>query len=224
VLRIIGPCVYCPRALLMPTQRLARRSPCRCTRRASKPAEFSMHILRPSSKTGGSFQTAKLSSRCDGYHGQDRSRHIPGCKTKDGEYVSNGEKAVAAPQWMYNVIAAAKTRSNASRAEGFDDPVAVEMFKQMLDATPYTGGPAGLDNRSDDQNGWFNHMAAVHDASGGDNGEYRDLYIEWCLNDPNGKDTWTAETNIPRWDSLEPLEPFPLASPARFSRSLQEPG
>jgi hypothetical protein len=127
---------------------------------------------------------------------------IPGCNTKDGEYVSNGKSAVAAKQWMYDVINAAKTRSNASRAEGFDDPVPLDMFKQMLDATPYTGGPEGLDNRSDDQNGWFNHMAAVHEASGGDNGEYRDLYIEWCLNDPNGKETWTAESIIPRWDSL----------------------
>src|ERR1700722_17532288 len=35
---------------------------------------------------------------------------LPGCKTKDGEYVSNGAPAVACPQWIYDTIGRAKVR------------------------------------------------------------------------------------------------------------------
>jgi hypothetical protein len=127
---------------------------------------------------------------------------LPGCALEDGgKYVSNGVEAVAAEPWMYSVIAAAKSKSSATRAEGFEDPIDVALFKQMLDATPYRGGPTGLDDRNS-QEGWFNFMAAVHEASGGDNGEYRDLFIEWSLNDPETQESWTAETITPRWESL----------------------
>src|ERR1700738_567815 len=44
----------------------ATLAPCRCTPRASKPVEFSMHIPRPSSKIGGNFQMVRLNSRCGG--------------------------------------------------------------------------------------------------------------------------------------------------------------
>jgi hypothetical protein len=43
-----------------------KHSPCRCTPRASRPVEFSMHIPRPSSKIGGNFKMVRLSSRCGG--------------------------------------------------------------------------------------------------------------------------------------------------------------
>jgi hypothetical protein len=87
------------------------------------------------------------------------------------------------------------------RAEGAGDAVPLDVFKRMLAASPHTGGPAGLDDRHG-HNGWLQFAMAVHEAARGDCADYLDAFIEWCHNDPNAKDEWTAESIQARWESF----------------------
>jgi hypothetical protein len=70
----------------------------------------------------------------------------------------------------------------------------------MLRATPHVGGPDGLNDRHNYQ-GWSDFSMAVHEAAGGDEGEYLDMYIDWCLRDPEAQQGWTAEQIIRHWQS-----------------------
>jgi len=89
------------------------------------------------------------------------------------------------------------------RREGSGDPIPINVFEAMLKATPYRGGPEGLDDRND-YDGWLNFTMAVHEAARGDTVEYLDAYLEWCRNDPEGKDTWTDEKIQAHWESFDP--------------------
>jgi hypothetical protein len=89
-----------------------------------------------------------------------------------------------------------------ARAEGGADAVPLNIFKKMLRATPYTGGPDGLDDRHG-QDGWLTFAMAVHEAARGDCADYLDAFVEWCHNDPNAKDEWTAESIQARWESFD---------------------
>jgi hypothetical protein len=89
-----------------------------------------------------------------------------------------------------------------ARGDSADDPVQLDVFKRMLAATPYTGGPAGLDDRNGDE-GWLQFAMAAHEAARGDCADYLDAFIEWCQNDPNGKDSWSAESIQARWESFD---------------------
>jgi hypothetical protein len=62
--------------------------------------------------------------------------------------------------------------------------IPLDVFRRMLKATTYSGGPAGLDDRHT-YNGWLNFLFAAHDAAGGDEGDYLEAVIEWSLADPN---------------------------------------
>jgi hypothetical protein len=87
------------------------------------------------------------------------------------------------------------------RVESVNDAVPLDVFERMLGATPYTGGPAGLDDRNGDQ-GWLQFAMAAHEAARGDSTDYLSAFIEWCQNDPNGKESWSAESIQARWESL----------------------
>jgi hypothetical protein len=70
------------------------------------------------------------------------------------------------------------------KREPSGEAIPLDVFKRMLAATTYTGGPAGLDDRHT-YNGWLNFLFAAHDAAGGDEGDYLESVIEWSLADPN---------------------------------------
>jgi Family of unknown function (DUF5906)/Protein of unknown function (DUF2786)/Primase C terminal 2 (PriCT-2) len=89
-----------------------------------------------------------------------------------------------------------------ARADSADDAVPLDVFKRMLAATPYTGGPAGLDDRNTDE-GWLQFAMAAHEAARGDSADYLYAFIEWCQNDPNGRDSWSAESIQARWESFD---------------------
>jgi Protein of unknown function (DUF2786)/Family of unknown function (DUF5906) len=88
------------------------------------------------------------------------------------------------------------------RVKRVDDAVTLDVFERMLAATPYTGGPAGLDDRNGDQ-GWLQFAMAAHEAARGDSTDYLSAFIEWCQSDPNGKESWSAESIQSRWESLD---------------------
>ena len=95
-----------------------------------------------------------------------------------------------------------KTIERKARDDSADDPVPLDVFKRMLAATPYTGGPAGLDDRNGDE-GWLQFAMAAHEAARGDGADYLYAFIEWCQNDPNGRDSWSAESIQARWESFD---------------------
>ena len=93
-----------------------------------------------------------------------------------------------------------------ARTDNAVDAVPLDLFKRMLDATPYTGGPSGLDDRNGNE-GWLQFAMAAHDAARGDSADYLYAFIEWCQNDPNGRDSWSTESIQARWESFECDEP-----------------
>jgi hypothetical protein len=72
------------------------------------------------------------------------------------------------------------------------DAVPLDLFKKMLAATPYTGGPAGMDDRHS-YGGCLNFLMAAHEAAGGDEADYLEAVIDWCFADPN--QDWTQPTS-----------------------------
>jgi hypothetical protein len=90
-----------------------------------------------------------------------------------------------------------------ARTDGSGDPMPLDIFKAALTATPYKGGPEGLDDRNE-QSGWFAFMQSAHEAAGGEcGGEYFEAFYEWCQGDPDAKESWTRESVEGRWDSLD---------------------
>lgn len=130
---------------------------------------------------------------------------IAGSTLADGtSYKQEDDTPTApAPEWFYKVINAAKVR--APSAAGQADAIPLDVFERMLAATPYTGGPDGLNDRREQQ-GWFEFMVACHEAAGGDQGEYKQAFIDWSLDDPELEEGWTAEKIESRWDSLDASE------------------
>lgn len=110
--------------------------------------------------------------------------------------VSNSQ-SVPLPAWIAEKI---RPRADRQRREPSGELVPVDLFVRMLRATPYVGGPNGLDDRHNYQ-GWSNFSMAVHEAAGGDEGEYLDAYIDWCLLDPAAHEGWTAEQIVQHWQS-----------------------
>lgn len=113
---------------------------------------------------------------------------IAGC----GDYreYSGAPKTVAdAPHWLIDKLAPRKTDTP---REASAEAVSLDLFQRMMKATPYTGGPAGLDDRHS-YSGWLNFLFACHEAAGGDEAEYLWAFIEWSLNDPH--QDWKHETS-----------------------------
>jgi hypothetical protein len=84
------------------------------------------------------------------------------------------------------------------------DAVPLDLFVKMLKATPYTGGPAGLDDRHS-YGGCVNFLMAAHEAAGGDEADYMEAVIDWCLDDPNPnwKEPTSREWVERRWCSFK---------------------
>jgi hypothetical protein len=83
-----------------------------------------------------------------------------------------------------------------------DDAVVLDLFKRMLAATKYVGGPAGLDDRHE-HDGWLNFAMQCHEAAAGDCADYLEAFTVWCQADPHAKETWTADSIRSRWESFD---------------------
>jgi hypothetical protein len=124
---------------------------------------------------------------------------IFGCTREDGTGYTllKDRPALPAPAWLADKLKPVER----APAEPVGDPIPIEHFKRMLEATPYTGGPEGLTDRHG-QEGWLAFMMACHHAAAGDEGEYMAEFIEWSLADPDAMPHWTAESIERRWQSL----------------------
>jgi len=94
-----------------------------------------------------------------------------------------------------------KARADRPRSNSVGDAIPLDLFQKMLDATPYMGGPSGLDDRHE-YGGWLAFAMDCHEASGGDEADYLEAFIQWCHNDPHGKETWTRERIEGHWQSF----------------------
>jgi hypothetical protein len=86
------------------------------------------------------------------------------------------------------------------RVDSDVEAISTDLLKRMLAATPYTGGPAGLDNRSSSYKGWLEFAMAVHETCGG-NADGLAAFTEWCLADPDRNDD--PEKIQAHWDSFD---------------------
>jgi Bifunctional DNA primase/polymerase, N-terminal/Primase C terminal 2 (PriCT-2) len=133
-------------------------------------------------------------------------------RAKDGKPYTlyRDNPTVAAPAWLVEKI---KTRANRPRLASNADAVSLDWFKRALAATPYTGGPAGLDNRHDYQL-WLEFAMSCHEAAGGDETDYMWAFIEWSLADPSPdwKSPTSAEYVERKWQSFETDPPDGLSA------------
>ncbi len=88
----------------------------------------------------------------------------------------------------------------AARADTDVEPIPTDLLQKMLAATPYVGGPEGLDDRRSDA-GWLQFMMAVHEACDGE-ADGLALFIEWSQNDEEYTGNSSAELIEARWNSL----------------------
>jgi hypothetical protein len=78
------------------------------------------------------------------------------------------------------------------------DPIPFDIFQRMLADTPLMGGPPGLDNRHN-YDPWLFFSMCVHDAAGGQEGEYLQAWLEWCAGDGDYNDDSTWAENEYKW-------------------------
>jgi hypothetical protein len=135
---------------------------------------------------------------------------IAGCTRPDGKGYSIDQRLtgsiVRLPEWIAQAI---KPRSK-ERTATTGEPIDLECFVKALQATPYRGGPPGLDDRHG-YGGWLGFMFACHEAAAGDETVYLSAFIDWSLDDPAGKDSWTAESIERHWQSAN-ADPDPQYS------------
>jgi hypothetical protein len=85
-------------------------------------------------------------------------------------------------------------------------PIPLDVYTQMLAATPYVGGPDGLDDRHE-YKGWLDFAMACHEASGGDpgGGGYLAAFEEWSLSDDSGPHgpNWDGDHIGAHWSSFD---------------------
>jgi hypothetical protein len=116
---------------------------------------------------------------------------IPGQMRSDGKRykLTKDVPAMVAPAELQARVKPAEPE----RTRTFtDDAVPLDLFKKMLAATPYTGGPSGMDDRHS-YGGCLNFLMAAHEAAGGDEADYLEAVIDWCFADPN--QDWTQPTS-----------------------------
>jgi hypothetical protein len=87
----------------------------------------------------------------------------------------------------------AEQKANRKPREPSGPAVPLVLFKRMLDVTPYTGGPTNTLADRHSYQPWVHFLFALHDAAGGDGGDYLEAVIEWCVNDPSHD--WTHPTS-----------------------------
>lgn len=106
-----------------------------------------------------------------------------------------------APSWFQSYLK--EPEKPQKNTEPSAPAVPLDVFRRMLAVTPYTGGPAGLDDRHSYQ-GCLNFLMAAHEAAGGESGDYLEAVTEWCLNDPNPD--WSTPTSAEwvaaKWESF----------------------
>lgn len=90
-----------------------------------------------------------------------------------------------------------------ARVETDAEPISTDLLKKMLDATPYVGGPKGLDDRRS-YSGWLQFAMAVHEACGG-GADGLAAFTDWCLADP-GRGYDEPDAIQARWDSFDSEE------------------
>jgi hypothetical protein len=125
-----------------------------------------------------------------------------------------------APDWLADLL----EKPKAARREYTGTPVPFPVFKEMLDATPYTEGPPELNDRHG-YNGCVDFLMMCHDAACGDTGDYLEAVTQWCLaDDATGWRTgetsreWVAE----KWASFNEDDPDkPLKTRASWFMLLQ---
>lgn len=87
----------------------------------------------------------------------------------------------------------AEQRANRKPREPTGPAVPLDLFKRMLAVTPYVGGPTNSLADRHSYEPWVHFLFALHDAAGGDGGDYLEAVIEWCINDPSHD--WTHPTS-----------------------------
>lgn len=87
------------------------------------------------------------------------------------------------------------------RAGSDAEPIPTELLERMLAATPYTGGPEGLDDRRD-YAGWLQFAMIVHEACNGD-ADGLDAFIKWSQDDPEYTGNNSADSIQAHWDSFD---------------------
>ena len=127
---------------------------------------------------------------------------IPGQARADGKRytLTKDVAANAAPA----TLQARVTPPKPDRTRNYiGDAVPLELFKKMLAATPYTGGPDGLNERHSYE-GWLKFLMAAHEAARGQEWGYLDAVIDWSMADPNPD--WTTPTSAEyierKWQSF----------------------
>jgi hypothetical protein len=127
---------------------------------------------------------------------------IPGCVRFDGKSyaVKFDRPAVSAPKWIIDKI---WLPQSCGEGQGPDlgEPIPLDLFRDMLKRTPYTGGPNGMNDRRTYQ-GWLSFAMAAHDAAGGREDEYLDAFINWCLDDPEPGRNRDYEHISRHWESF----------------------
>jgi hypothetical protein len=130
---------------------------------------------------------------------------IPGCVFADGtSYVGDDTPAAQCPPWIYEVIRETKgaRRRNSANTNGGSDPWSAELIERALGATPYEGGPKGLDERRS-YDGWITFMMSVHEACGGSS-EGLNAFVNWSQNDPGYVNGNNSDLVIQdHWDSFD---------------------
>ena len=118
-------------------------------------------------------------------HGIDSPNYtvIPGCGNYTSICLSPDEPLdMELPQWIMDIWADVPDRPRAPTA----DPIALELFKRMLDKTPYEGRYHYSE--------WLEFAMSCHEAAGGDEAEYMHAFIDWSLADPSPD--WEHETSF----------------------------
>jgi hypothetical protein len=138
---------------------------------------------------------------------------IPG---QGGYTVKADIPAMKAPPRLQALVKPPRPERN---REPSGDAIPLDIFRKMLGATKYSGGPAGLDDRHT-YLGWLSFMFAVHDAAAGNEGDYLQAFIDWSVSDPK-QDDWTDPTSPElieyKWQTITDAELVPAAAITRGS-------
>lgn len=140
---------------------------------------------------------------------------VPGTKRSDGktyQLLSGDTKPAPLPDWAAEKIKRRKDRERKPPGPA----IPVDLFKRMLAAVPYTGGPEGMDDRHE-YDGWLSFAMACHEAAGGDEADYLWAFTDWSQNDPHAKEEWTFERIERHWLSFDADPPEHLAAITRAS-------
>jgi hypothetical protein len=87
------------------------------------------------------------------------------------------------------------------RTESDAESIPTELLEKMLAATPYSGGPQGLDDRRG-YKGWLDFAMSVHEACNGD-ADGLDAFTKWCQDDSGFTGDSSADKMQAHWESFD---------------------